>query len=557
MTPPLLLTLLSTLPATSPATSPATPVTSPATPVTTALTTPMMAPLTEQSWFVWSIGLAVAFPLAVLVLGEIVSRLRSERHPLVAPLRLARNWAVPLLVAWLFLRQVMLWPGDSLPVRLVSTAFYLVALATVLGLVNAVLFRQADRRSWRSRVPALFLDLSRFLLVLVGTSVILSTVWGQDLGGLLTALGVGSIVIGLALQDTLGNVFAGIAILFEKPYTVGDWIRYGDHLGRVTEINWRSTRLDTHFGDTVIVPNGEIARNVLMNENNLVNPRYETFDIGFAYEHPPNQVKAVLLETVRATAGVLPQPPPQVFTVCYNDFSIDYQIRFAVADIAELPAIRDDFVTRIWYTAKRHRLNIPFPIRTVYKYDGPNADEAESRQERTLGRDAVASVLPVEIDSSLSEQATVKRFAEGEQITRRGEMVRELNLIVAGVVEMVEPGPATSPSQPSPQPSQASQASPPDSDREPVRLGPGEIFGIQALLRKRPSTFDVWARSDAVLVSLGYDLIMDLVATKPGFAFQLEKTIESRSVDPTSRTTMRSAMQSASGPSTARPPAAP
>ena len=90
-----------------------------------------------------------------------------------------------------------------------------------------------------------------------------------------------------------------------------------------------------------------------------------------------------------------------------------------------------------------------------------------------------------------------------------------------------------------------------------MRLGPGEIFGIQALLRKRPSTFDVWARSDAVLVSLGYDLIMDLVATKPGFAFQLEKTIESRSVDPTSRTTMRSAMQSASGPSTARPPAAP
>ena len=463
----------------------------------------MSGPVWEEPWLAWPAALAVLFPAAVLVLGEVVARLRREHHPLVAPLRLTRNWAVPLLVGWLFLTRVLEWPADSTLVRLVSTGFFLVALAAVLGAVNAVLFRRADRASWRARVPALFLDLSRFVLVLVGTSVILSTVWGQDLGGLLTALGVGSIVIGLALQDTLGNVFAGIAILFEKPYQEGDWIRFDDHFGRVREINWRSTRLDTHRGDTVVVPNGEIARGILTNENSGTTPRYEVFTMGFSYDHPPNEVKAVLLETVRATAGVLPQPEPQVFTTGYDDSSIGYEVRFAVADLGSLPAVRDDFVTRIWYAAKRHGLNIPFPIRTVFHYDGPGKEEAETRRERTIGREAVADVLPVEAGSPLPERAVLKRFAEGERITRLGEATRHLHLIVSGGVVLTGMG-------------------------EPLRLGPGEIFGITSLLRKRPSEFDARAFEDAVVVVLDEELVMDLVRSKPNFALQLERTIENR-----------------------------
>ena len=459
--------------------------------------------LPEEPWLAWAAALAALFPAAVLVLGEVVARLRRDDHPLAGPLRLARNGAVPLLVGRLFLTRVLEWPADAISVRLVSTGFYLAALAAALGAANAVLFRRADRASWRARVPALFLDLSRFVLVLVGTSVILSTVWGQDLGGLLTALGVGSIVIGLALQDTLGNVFAGIAILFEKPYQEGDWVRFGDHLGRVREINWRSTRLDTHRGDTVVVPNGEIARGVLTNENSGTTPRYETFAIGFSYDHPPNDVKAVLLETVRATAGVMAEPPPQVFTTGYDDSSIGYEVRFAVDDLGSLPAVRDDFVTRVWYAARRHGLNIPFPIRTVFHYDGPGVAEEESRRERTLGREAVADVLPVEEGSALPERAVLKRFAAGERITRLGEATRQLHLIVSGRVALTGMG-------------------------EPLRLGPGEIFGITSLLRKRPSEFDARASEDAVVVCLDEELVMDLVDSKPGFALQLERTIENR-----------------------------
>ena len=447
----------------------------------------------------------VGFPLAVVLLGEIVTRLRRAGHPLARPLRLIRGGVLPTLTFWLFLLKVIELKSDSIEVRIASTAFYLVSLAAALGLLNVLLFESAEKTSWRSRVPALFLDITRFILVLVGTSVLLATVWDQDLSQLLTALGVGSIVIGLALQDTLGNIFAGIAILFEKPYVEGDWIRYDDHLGKVVEINWRSTRLMTHFGDTVIVPNGEIARGVLMNENNLTLPRYETFDIGFDYSHPPNEVKQVLIDTVTATDGVLADPAPQVYVTTYNDFSIDYQIRFAVADIATLPAVRDNFVTRIWYAAKRHGLTIPFPIRTVHHYNGARLDRDSERQEIDRGHGAVGDVLPIDPTDIDAAETRVERYGAGEVIQRRGEVLKELALIVAGRV-LMESG----------------------DQRPDVPLGVGEMFGIESVLRNAPSAYEVYAVEDTIVVEMSRDFVTDLVAAKPGFAHQLEQTIENR-----------------------------
>lgn len=453
---------------------------------------------------VWAIVLAVTFPAVVIVLGEAISRLDRRESPLGDPLRLVRNYAMPTLAIQLFLINVVGLDFDHTLVRIASTLFYLFAIAAALGIVNAVVFRSAEADSWRSKMPALFLDLSRFIFILVGTSIVLSQVWGADLGKLVTALGVGSIVIGLALQDTLGNIFAGISILFEKPYVEGDWIRYNDYLGRVVEINWRSTRLETHHGDTVIVPNGEMAKSVLMNENNRSKPRYETFDIGFSYSHPPNEVKQVLLETVASTEGVLAEPPPQVFVQGYGDSSIDYQIRFAVYDLATLPAITDNFVTRIWYSAKRHGLNIPFPIRTVYHYNGPAHDHDQDRSESIIGIGAAERILPIDVTKS-GDDIRIQQFGAGETIIRRGESVDDLHLIVSGRVGIRT-----------------------KSHLPPTPLSAGEIFGVQPVLRDESAAYSITALEDAMVVLISKETVLEMVATKPGFAFELEQIIENR-----------------------------
>lgn len=453
---------------------------------------------------VWAILLVLGFPATVIILGEAISRLNRRNSPLTDSLRLVRNYAMPTLAIQLFLINVAEFDFDDTLVRISSTLFYMFAIAASLGIVNAVVFRNAEADSWRSKTPALFLDLSRFIFILVGTSIVLSQVWGADLGRLVTALGVGSIVIGLALQDTLGNIFAGISILFEKPYVEGDWIRYNEYLGQVVEINWRSTRLETHHGDTVIIPNGEMATSVLMNENNRTKPRYETFDIGFSYSHPPNEVKRVLLETVASTEGVLLEPPPQVFVKGYGDSSIDYQIRFAVYDLATLPAILDNFVTRIWYSAKRHGLNIPFPIRTVYHYNGPAHDNDQGRTESKIGMGAVERILPIDV-AKFGGDIRIQQFGVGETIIRRGDPVDDLHLIVSGRIGVRAKShlPAT-------------------------ELCAGEIFGVQPVLRDEPSIYGVTATEDAMIVLISRETVMEMVATKPGFAFELEQIIENR-----------------------------
>ena len=99
-----------------------------------------------------------------------------------------------------------------------------------------LVFENAAKESWRSRAPKLFQDLIRLLLVVIGAAIVLSVVWRQDLGGLIAALGVGSIVLGLALQETLGNLMSGIALFFERPFSVGDWISVGGKSGQVVQI---------------------------------------------------------------------------------------------------------------------------------------------------------------------------------------------------------------------------------------------------------------------------------------------------------------------------------
>ena len=114
-----------------------------------------------------------------------------------------------------------------------------------LSLLNVVLFEQAEADTWRSRVPKLLIDLARLFLILLSTAFVLASVWNADLAGLVTALGVSSLVIGLALQDTLGSVMSGIALLFERPFSVGDWLELDGVVGQVIDINWRAVRLLT------------------------------------------------------------------------------------------------------------------------------------------------------------------------------------------------------------------------------------------------------------------------------------------------------------------------
>ena len=195
----------------------------------------------------------------------------------------------------------------------------------------------------------------------------------------------GAVVLGLALQDTLGNAIAGLALQADQPYKVGDWIRVGDHEGRVTQISWRSTVLRTRESTLVALPNSSIADGPIVNYSEPAPPTRIWVEVGVTYTAPPNHVKAVIAEAIANVPLAMPTPAPDVLLLDFGASAIIYRARCYVQDMERASLAQDQMRTAIWYTFQRHGLEIPYPIQVEYS-PGDDADRRHTRSRRTCRR---------------------------------------------------------------------------------------------------------------------------------------------------------------------------
>lgn len=211
--------------------------------------------------------------------------------------------------------------------------------------------------------------LVRGFVILGGISVVLHSL-GVSVGPLLTALGVGGLAVALALQDTLGNLFAGIHLLLEKPFAIGHFVRIeGGDEGWVQDIGWRTTRLLTLADHTVVIPNSQIAGSKVINMN-LPEPavRVER-KVGVSYSSDPANVERVLLDelqrAVRELPGTLTTPSPDVLLEGLGPYSMDYTVRFYVKQFSFERAMSHLVLTRLVVRLRAENIEIPFPYQVV------------------------------------------------------------------------------------------------------------------------------------------------------------------------------------------------
>ncbi|MEO1673006.1 MAG: mechanosensitive ion channel family protein, partial [Cyanobacteria bacterium J06631_2] len=466
----------------------------------------------QQDWFVWGAVLIIVFPFATLIVGEIIYRAKSQDRLLVATLEIVRNLIFPSLALFILLNKVVGLSQETTPMRLVQTALWLFTIHGSLTVVNGLLFNQAKAGSWQANVPRLFRDLSRVFLILCGIALVLSVVWGADLGGVIAALGVGSIVIGLALQDTLGNLFSGIALLFERPFTEGDWIEVDSITGKVIEINWRSVHILTRELEMLVIPNAVLAGATIRNYRRPKKMHIEVINVGFSYDDPPNKVKQIMKDIAVATKGVLDKPEPVVQTVSYDDSSIGYKVRLFLADYDRVPQIRDEFITRVWYAAERNNLNIPFPIRTLYHNPPAKTNSAaivEGYQEQIRALPSFASVDEKTI-GTLAQFASDRYFGVGEQAISQGMQSDEFYAIVKGTA-LVTTSPENSPK-----------------EIEITKLVEGDFFGESALSGKNISGVTVTALSDLELLILPIEEVQNALEQSTRLRQEIGAVMESR-----------------------------
>lgn len=452
----------------------------------------------------------VGFPTIMLVLNESIIYAQKQGKPLVQTLRILRNLVLPIFVGFVVLTKVIGLDTEQTVIRLIQTSLWVSLIHAALSFVNVLLFIDIGGHTWQAQVPKLLRDLTRFFLILIGTAFVLSLVWKTDLGGLLTALGVSSIVIGLALQDTLGNLFSGIALLFGKPFIIGDWLKFGDTVGKVIEINWRAVHLITRNKEMLIVPNSVLAKEVFYNYRRPQPLHGEPLELGFSYDDPPNTVKQVIRQAALETPGVLSDPAPVIQTSAYADSSINYYVRLYLRDYERVPDIRDAFMTRVWYAAKRHQLNIPFPIRTLIHERAPKTDSNGINRVVSELRSLPCFVTThSEILEQLVANADFKSFGQSERIIYQGQEDVKLHFLLFGQIQM-------------------KVLTPTNHEQEVLTLAQGDFFGATALLSREPSAYSVIALSDVEVMILEIEAMQVIIDRTPQLAREMDEIIEAR-----------------------------
>lgn len=225
----------------------------------------------------------VAFALILAIRVFTVNRLVQRK------LRLSLIFLVGYIAIGVFL---LLRPGLGAQAQAQLQAFEKLAMAAAL--INALVFSLANPLR-HDRVPDRFpiiLQDAMVIALVIASAMFLSS-------ELVTTSAVSAVVLGFALQDTLGNAFAGLAIQSEKPFNVGHWVKVGDHEGRVAEVTWRATKLRTKSGNFVILPNNVVAKEAVVNYSEPAAPTRLFVEVGASYLVPPNKVKAAMGEALR------------------------------------------------------------------------------------------------------------------------------------------------------------------------------------------------------------------------------------------------------------------
>jgi small-conductance mechanosensitive channel/CRP-like cAMP-binding protein len=353
----------------------------------------------------------------------------------------------------------------------------------VVSLLNPL---RSDRVA--DRFPTILQD-----AIVIGLLLIVSTFVFEE--KLLTTSAISAVVIGFALQDTLGNAFAGLAIQSERPFNVGHWIQVGQFEGRVSEVTWRATKLRTRAGNFVILPNNMVGKEAITNFSEPAAPTMLEVEVGVTYDAAPNHVKRVIRDALTQCACVLATPSPDVLLRAFDASAITYRARFWILDYERDEESRDQVRTAIYYAFSRHGIEIPYPIQIEYSKEAPDNDDTGKQRQREALIAGVDIFQPLtdEQHRLIAMQTRSHLFGDGEVIVRQGDPGQTMYIVAAGKVAVVlEP------------------------KRQVVAtIEPGGYFGEMSLLTGDPRSATVLAHGDTSVLEIDAELFRKLGVDSP------------------------------------------
>ena len=422
-----------------------------------------------------------------------------------------------LLVAlFLFLYARLFGPqmaAGAASARLIRIPFVVLwALLAYLGIrfLNAAIFDLAFRLRRGYEAPTLARNVFTLVTFTILLVVIIKVQYPKtDLGALFTTSAIFGVIIGLALQDTLGNFFAGISLHADRPFQVGDVIVVGPHVGVVESITWRATKLRTFQNHIVLVSNSMAAREAIeVSPRENLNARLVFFST--IYTDSPSKTIHIVREAVRDADNVSDKIPPIIRIRQLGDSSVDWEIKYWLDDYAKYNDSDALVRQRVWYALRRNGLTFAFPTRTLY-LERPVPARPITPEDQIADRlSAVEIFSPLSPDElrQLAKATAGHVFAPGETLIRTGDEGSSMFVVHSGRVAVQVPdrsGPRTV-----------------------AELTEGSFFGEMALFTGEPRTANVVALEETEVLEIGHTAMKHLFETNPGLAESISWTISER-----------------------------
>ena len=266
------------------------------------------------------------------------------------------------------------------PAEIFGIAWWLLGAWLVKSLFDLVLRRTIFPDDNVPHARRLFADLASGLIYVVAFVGIMDTVFKQPLSGVLATSGVLAIILGLALQSTLADVFSGLAINIERPFSAGDWITVSDTIeGQVMEIDWRTTRIRKGSNDMIVVPNSVIAKASVTNHSRLRDPNLSTIRLSVDCAVPPARVIDILQKAASGAGGVAAGVAPTAYACQFADGLIEYELVVASESYTNMYRVRSEVIGQIVQALDAADIRIgapPTDVRIVDHRDGAPAELA-------------------------------------------------------------------------------------------------------------------------------------------------------------------------------------
>ena len=435
---------------------------------------------------------------ALLLLSVIVPRLRPG-WPLWVRV-LARIMVLALMT--LLVERVLGSPlrprygnrheGEQFWEQLIVAGWWIAVAQVAVGFARLLVVLENKPRE--SRIVS---DLMAGVIYVATALAVIDFAFAVPIRGLLATSGVIAIVLGLALQSTLSDVFSGIAVGLERPYKPGDllWVEGGIE-GHVIQVNWRATQIATPHNNTAVVPNSIMAKSRLINRSAPSEIRGDTVTVALDSGIVPDRCIAALTTATIACRVMLPEPAPSIGCTGLRGDGATYEIGFSVASSKLLTAARKELFVQIH--RHLHHSGINFAIAGI----APPPAPAAPTTTQLLAQSELFGLIAAGDRDLLATHFVIQSLAAGETLIREGEQPESLFLLASGVVEITR----------------AEQGGP----HVVYRLSPGESLGAIGLITGAPYMATAIALTHVVVHRLAKNDIAAAIRISPELAVGLE-----------------------------------